>query len=267
MAYHVKQINETAYLLDGDGHESMYLIIGGTHALLIDTGMEPEPLLPVVRTLTDKPILVALTHGHFDHMGRTGEFEKVFIHPKDLALYQEHIHFTGLPAPMEKLDFKPADQLLPLPDTFDLGGLTIHTVPLQGHTPGSVVFADCAHKLVFTGDAIGSGCGVLMLIDGALGMGEYKKGLDGAALVLESLGVTEDWKFYGGHDHQEYLSRVAPYNRLDLRLLKDMSILCEKLLDGTAHMEEKDHPFRSRGKPYYAVYGKAEMDVSKECIY
>ena len=60
---------------------------------------------------------------------------------------------------------------------------------------------------------------------------------------------------------------MSEYNRLDLRLLKDMSILCQKLLDGTAHMEEKDHPFQNRGKPYYAVYGKAEMDVSKECIY
>lgn len=267
MAYHIKQINDATYLLDGDGHESMYLIVGQEQALLIDAGMEEEPLLPVVRSITDKPVLVALTHGHFDHMGRTGEFDRVYIDPKDLELYREHTHFTGLPAPMDKLTFKPAEQLLPLPESFDLGGLTVHTVPLQGHTPGSVVFVDCDHRLVFTGDAIGSGCGVLMLIDGALGMTEYKQGLDSAAARLENLGVTAEWKFYGGHDHQEYLSRVAPCNRLDLQLLKDMSILCEKLLDGTAHMEEKDHPFKNRGKPYYAVYGKAEMDVSKESIY
>lgn len=267
MAYHIKQLNEATWLLDGDGHESMYLIVGSEKALLIDAGMEEEPLLPVIRSLTDKPILVALTHGHFDHMGRTGEFEQVYIDPKDLALYREHTHFTGLPAPMDKLDFKAVEQLLPLPESFDLGGVTVHTIPLPGHTPGSVIFADCDHALVFTGDAIGSGCGVLMLIEGALGICAYKQGLDSAAAALEALGVTEDWKFYGGHDHQEYLSRVSAYNRLDLRLLKDMSILCEKLLEGTAYMEEKNHPFNHLGQPYYAVYGKAEMDVFKASIY
>ena len=38
--------------------------------------------------------------------------------------------------------------------TFELGGMTVQTIAVPGHTPGSVVYFLQGHNLLFTGDAV-----------------------------------------------------------------------------------------------------------------
>ena len=43
------------------------LLTGGTRALLVDAGYGVEDVSAFVHTLTDLPVTLWLTHGHFDH--------------------------------------------------------------------------------------------------------------------------------------------------------------------------------------------------------
>lgn len=66
--YRVEQRGDGLWALDDERQASMDLVEGTECALLIDTGMCRESPLPVLRMQTDKPIDLALTHAHVDHM-------------------------------------------------------------------------------------------------------------------------------------------------------------------------------------------------------
>ena len=80
---HVKRI-----LLPGDVFA--YLAEGKEKAVLIDTGCGLGDLRSYVKSLTDKPITVLLTHGHLDHAPGAVQFEKVYMSPLDLDIYNAH---------------------------------------------------------------------------------------------------------------------------------------------------------------------------------
>ena len=63
------------------------LIIGEEKALLIDTGYGFGELAGFVRTLTDKPLEVVLTHGHTDHCGGNSQFPMVYMNMMDVPTY------------------------------------------------------------------------------------------------------------------------------------------------------------------------------------
>ena len=48
---------------------SVFLLVGRQRALVIDTGIGIGDLKGLIRKLTDKPLTVALSHGHGDHSG------------------------------------------------------------------------------------------------------------------------------------------------------------------------------------------------------
>ena len=50
-AYRVETVHPGVFAIDDDQQESMYLICGEKRALLIDTGSNPEPLMPMLRQL------------------------------------------------------------------------------------------------------------------------------------------------------------------------------------------------------------------------
>ena len=236
--------------------EALYLIEKKDHAYLIDTGMDHDSLSDYVKTLTDKPVTVLLTHGHIDHIGRCGEFETVLMNPKDNDIYMKHQAMAEGPQFVIRNT---------LPDPFPTDMENIIPVKLAGHTQGSTIFVDKDNHAVYTGDALGSGCGVWMQIEGALTIAEYRNGIHNALIKLEELGCDDTWHFYGGHANQEYQSKVSSCNPLCLALLKDMETLCSKLLNNEVDLIETD--VKSDSVPYYAAYGKAEMLTTKERIH
>ncbi len=151
---------------------NMYLLEGQDSALLIDTGAGLGDLHALVRELTDKPLQVAATHGHLDHVGGNGGFGHVMIHPADRAMADETttrdnlVDFvasrgsarnTRIPV-QELLELLPADlkpfEWLDLADgqIIDLGGRIIEVIHIPGHSLGHVAFIDHGARLAFTGD-------------------------------------------------------------------------------------------------------------------
>ncbi len=143
----------------------MTLIEGEKAALLVDTGYGTEDVGAFVRTLTDKPVTVLLTHHHHDHSLGSRWFDKTVMFPVDLPDWWT---FNGeekrrdvlaqaiaRALPVTEEDFlagvcKPPYALVE--GTLDLGGLSVEVILCPGHTPGSCVVHVPALRLLLTGD-------------------------------------------------------------------------------------------------------------------
>lgn len=155
-------------------HTAMYLIEGSERALLVDTGVGAGSLKAAVESLTTKPIAVVLTHGHVDHAMGAGEFDTVYMHSADAAIYADHsqlpvrmgyvqgaVHQGGdaeLIAKVQRSDYLPVkavEAFLPLEwgDTFSLGDISVETFAAPGHTPGSTVLLIPEERILILGDA------------------------------------------------------------------------------------------------------------------
>jgi glyoxylase-like metal-dependent hydrolase (beta-lactamase superfamily II) len=143
----------------------MTLIEGERAALLVDTGYGTEDMAAFIRSLTDKPLTVLLTHNHHDHAMGARWFEKTMMFPEDIAEW--HV-FTGEAKrrvvlsqafgkglPVTEADFLAGEFRLPLPankGAYNLGGVTAEVIPCPGHTPGSCVVYVPERRLIITGD-------------------------------------------------------------------------------------------------------------------
>ena len=152
---------------------SFTLIEGSESAILFDTGYGIEDVYSYIRTLTDKPFKVVLSHGHHDHMLGARWFHETFMSEDDK---EEFIERTGTlqrlkvkkQAEEKHVDvpetFMNAEIPLPVKIRFDekagmfegrterLGNLDIRLIHVPGHTPGSVVLFIPDYELLLTGD-------------------------------------------------------------------------------------------------------------------
>ena len=147
--------------------ELMYLVEGDKSAALLDTGSGFGSLRACVEALTDKPVVVLLTHGHTDHGLGAAEFDEVYMNPLDEAVYAKHsampfrarsgamwpgfaeLRDDQIIPPMPFADMRP----LHAGDVFDLGGVTVECFACPGHTPGSLVFLLPEERMLLLGDA------------------------------------------------------------------------------------------------------------------
>ena len=168
----------------------MYLAEGTERAALLDTGFGFGDLKSYVDMLTNKPYVVLLSHGHLDHAGGAGQFSTVYLNQRDWEL--EKWHSTrerriwdvqhgprGMPAGVTEEDFLPSHTgpYLPLDegDNFDLGGVTVRSIAVPGHTRGSLVFLIPEDRIAVFGDACGEH--TLLLFDESAPIAEYREAL------------------------------------------------------------------------------------------
>ena len=93
MDYQIFQLDEHSWMIqEGQGTSAvyMYLLEGEKTAALIDTGMGMIPLGEITQSLTDKPIVGILTHGHFDHIGGSAFFIHVYLQKNEKNVYEYH---------------------------------------------------------------------------------------------------------------------------------------------------------------------------------
>lgn len=179
-----KQISERVIRIIDPMNVGIYLIIGDKKACLLDTGCGLGNLREYVKTLTNKPVFVILTHGHFDHVGGASLFDEVYLNEKDLDVYKEHtsdkyrnLMIQSIPKEMKITldDISPVvgKPFLSLTDKqrFDLGGITIEMVSVPGHTKGTMMALIVEEKMMLYGDACG--VGVLLYEDYATTVSEY----------------------------------------------------------------------------------------------
>jgi glyoxylase-like metal-dependent hydrolase (beta-lactamase superfamily II) len=128
----------------------MYLLVGNTRALLIDTGDVVDPRrMPLASTVLSLlpgkgearlPLLVMHTHGHLDHRLGDRQFD-----------HQPRVEVVPADLPSLKLRFGLADW----PEgaaSVDLGDRIIDLLPSPGHHPAHIVFYDRHSGLLFSGD-------------------------------------------------------------------------------------------------------------------
>lgn len=237
--FKVTCIAPDSYCIDEAGLDLCYLIIGQARALLIDTGTGVGDLSALVASLTDKPVTVAATHGHGDHMGGAVQFEQVYLHPDDWEMARSispesrrdycHSMVSAHPeigkrlghSPLAPSRFEP--ELLPLREghVFDLGGRTLSVREAPGHTPGSVIFVDSLTGNVYSGDAYNA---LFLLMLPGDRMDAARRFYAHADALLAQRGQIQD--FCGGHE--------CPVNP---QILPALVACTEGILDGSLQPE------------------------------
>lgn len=242
-----------------------YLVEGRDRAVLVDTGMGEGDLLGLVRSLTPLPVDLAVTHPHGDHMRGADRFPRVYLHEKDiesLAANPERFPAAWTPGSTVRPELVPIRE----GSLIDLGGVVLETQELGGHTENSVVFADAAHRLLFTGDAVGSGYIALMICrqdELTECISHYADGL--RAYADHHLDAVRDYGWLGGHKIQEngcdarrqqdfLAGRSAYFNPIRPQILLDMLTLCEQILDGTVTLADL-----LSTEEHYCSFGTAGM--------
>ena len=162
---------------------ALYLLVGETAALLVDTGVRSsitDTLLPYLdRIGVDRARLrwAINTHCDYDHTGGNGALKQalpelqLMAHRADVPLiedvqrliderYGEFRHSDGFDDPPETTqylrsvsDLVPVDRALDGGEEFDLGGRRVRVLHVPGHSPGHLAVHDPANRAVMIGDA------------------------------------------------------------------------------------------------------------------
>ncbi|MBR0137367.1 MAG: MBL fold metallo-hydrolase [Erysipelotrichaceae bacterium] len=214
-----------------------YLIKGSEKAVVIDTGFGAGPLRQFIEELLNGfPYEVVLTHGHLDHVGGAGEFEKVWMHPADLKVAEGHsnpemrLNFIKQSNPEATIDdiIGPKEEFEPLNygDRFDLGDETLEIVNLGGHTPGSVGILFEKQRILLAGDAV---CSFTLMFGGdqSLTVSQYRDN------------ISKTWNDY--KDRFDTVLYSHPHNYGGPEIFPQMIDLCNDILEG------KDDRIESRG--------------------
>lgn len=148
--YHSRPICTNTWLIQGDGSNS-YLVVGDKLGVLIDTGFAIENIQKYAQGLTDKPVKSAAnTHGHFDHTGGNGWFERAFMSAKALEI-------AKIPYPSKQSFNYPLDYPVTIVgdgDIIDLGNRDLDVIEIPAHAPSSIAFLDRKERILFTGDEV-----------------------------------------------------------------------------------------------------------------
>ncbi len=200
-----------------------YLLVGEDAALLIDTQRCRNGLYDTVRSLTDRPLQVVITHAHPDHLGvSTESFLKagvpIWIFPEELALLSGSgravfPHFRGEEPPL---------RLLREGQLFDLGGIRLETLSLGGHTPRAAMLLERERAWLFSGDAMGNRS-FWMQVDGALSLEEFALQM---SAFLDKIQTVPELGIFTGHGIGD--------ERRDLRWARSVLDETKRILSGAA---------------------------------
>ena len=148
-------INDHIWLLNDNNESTGYLVVGKNKALIIDTMNGYVNVKELAESLTDLPLVVVNTHGHFDHIYGNIYFDKVLIHPADIELAVKNFAYPEFSEEINKMGLKPAEfEVVNDGDIIDLGELELEVYETPGHTPGGIVLLDRKDRILFTGDSI-----------------------------------------------------------------------------------------------------------------
>ncbi len=139
-AYKVIAIDESTWAID-EGMVRSYLLAGKERALLIDTGNGAGDMKALVRSLTDRPVMLVNTHADPDHTGCNGQFDTPYLHPAEFCYFEERY---------------PGKAHLTLPDNAKiyLGDRWVEVLLIPGHTCGSIALLDEERRYLFSGDMV-----------------------------------------------------------------------------------------------------------------
>jgi hydroxyacylglutathione hydrolase len=189
----------------------------GEECVIIDPGQDAEAGIDeLLREHRLKPVAVALTHGHIDHVWSVAPVcgardVPAYIHAADRDLLADPA--KGFPPAvagqlLAGLTFSEPDDVRELADgaTLELAGLEFTVDHAPGHTPGSVTFRLAHEPVMFSGD---------LLFAGSIGRtdlpgGDYEAILDSLARVC--LPLPDETAVLPGHGTQTTIGHERTTN-------------------------------------------------------
>ncbi|MEM6379729.1 MAG: MBL fold metallo-hydrolase, partial [Bacteroidota bacterium] len=175
----VEKIDDQTFVIKEPGHWekfNAYLLISGTDACLIDTGLGVGNIKELCRQLTDNEIKVITTHTHWDHIGGHRHFSEIYVHEAEVDWM-----LNGVPAAIHSAinSLKPDHFTKPTPVGFDLetyqvfqgqpkhilqdqdiikiGDRTLEILHTPGHSPGHICIWEADRGYLFSGDLLYKG--------------------------------------------------------------------------------------------------------------
>ncbi|MBP1737180.1 MAG: hypothetical protein H6Q60_1061 [Oscillospiraceae bacterium] len=202
-ALQVGQIGTNCYILGDEDTKQ---------CAVIDPGDDGDYILGQLRGLGYTPVVVLLTHAHFDHILGLPALRTafpdipVYAHPLETAGQQSTETIFGMTVPT----LSSMGTITPYVegDTVAVGGLTVEVLHTPGHSAGSVTLK--VGDVLFSGDTLFRGsCGRTDLPGGS------------HTVILQSLkrlaALDGDYKVYPGHESSTTLDyeRKVNYYMLD----------------------------------------------------
>lgn len=227
--------DDTMYIISEYRHPEethCYLLIGADKCLLIDTGLGIGNIYNEVSHLTDKPVITAATHVHWDHIGGHKYFPCFYVHEKELdwlngsfplpveAVRKMLTDNTELPKDFDAEKYsvfqgKPA-RALKDHDMINLGGRSVEVLHTPGHSPGHMCFWEKETGYLFTGDLVYKGT-----------LFAYYPSTDPEAYLrsLEKIAALPTLKVFPAHHSLDISPEIIIRMRNALRELKEKGLL------------------------------------------
>lgn len=206
------QMNAHTWRLE-DGFVRFFLLEGEEKAVIIDSGVNSPDALDIVRTLTDKQIMLLNTHGDGDHTSGTNSFSEIHMHALDYINCKVCSRY-------------PNTSLVEVNDgeVIELGNRPLKAIHIPGHTKGSLAFLDINERVLIAGDSVQKG---------HIYMFGAKRDVENYESSLEKLiGINCEYdKIYASHDEfclpNDFVEKVKeawiqvrsgklPYEMIDL---------------------------------------------------
>lgn len=130
-----------------DERVRQFLVLGAERALLFDAGFADSGVLETVRSLTDQPIDVVMTHGDLDHSGGLADFGSCRMNAGDWPLVK-----AG------SIALAPLDE----GEIVACGEYRFRVIAIPGHSAGSLAFYDEVKGILLAGDSVQSGGPIFM---------------------------------------------------------------------------------------------------------
>lgn len=166
-------------------------------AVIIDPAADAACIEAMIARYKLKPVAVLLTHGHFDHLSAADAVRKrygikVYAGNEERPVMNSSSYNLSLPFTGEGMTFE-ADEYFKPGEELDFAGFRIGTIPVPGHTIGSVCYYFEEQKVLFSGDT---------LFAGSVGRSDFPTGNAGQLIrAIKSwlMSLPDDVKVYPGH--------------------------------------------------------------------
>lgn len=180
--------------------------------LIIDPGLNPEPLIRFIKINEYHPEAILLTHGHADHIGGVESIREywpgvnVAIHKEDAEmLASPSLNLSILAGTM--IQARPAETLLEdAVPYYTAAGLRFQVLHTPGHSPGGICLYSAADKVLFVGDT---------LFAGSVGRSDFPNGSHETLISMiktKLLTLPEQTTVYPGHGPTTTLQAEKKYN-------------------------------------------------------